>query len=208
MLARPRQPLAAAVAIAAFAAVLAVASAPANELEISEQGFTVAWHPLNFIFAGTTSSCDLTLAGSFHELEIQKAEEALVGSITGASIANCLNGGAATVLTGDLPWHLVYFEFEGALPNIESVTVGIAGVAIRFDPAGITPACLVASEAGEPFVAVAHLGEGGEARLLAADETASIDLDNGFLCDIAGDIQFSGTGVLEGDDGAIAIELV
>lgn len=183
----------------------AVGTASANELAVSEENFTIEWSPLNFIAGGTTTSCDVTLDGTFHELEIAKVEEALIGNITGASVANCLNGGAATVLTGDLPWHVVYYEFEGALPNIESVTLGLIGAAFRVDPAGITPACLAATEAGEPGVGIAALDEEGIASTLAADALASIDLDGGFICDIAGDSQFSGTGAV---DPPLTIELV
>lgn len=183
--------------VLASALSLAVSTASANTLGVNEQDFTIEWSPLNWIAAGTTSSCDVTLNGSFHEVAIEKVEEALLGVITGASIANCQEGAAATILTGDLPWHVVYFEFEGVLPNIEAIAVGISGIALRLDPAGIIPACLFATEAAEPFVGIAELEE-GVASTLTADETASIDLESRFLCDLAGDLEFSGAGVLAG----------
>jgi len=63
--------------------------------------------------------------------------------------------GTATVLRETLPWHIRYSGFEGALPEIRSITARIVNSSWRIgEPGGV--GCLARSTATEPSVVNFH----------------------------------------------------
>jgi hypothetical protein len=187
----------------------AVGTASARRLAVDDQDFDIRWAPLSFIAGGTTTTCNVTLLGSFHSLTIAKTAGLLIGFIDHAAVNSCNAGAGATVLTADLPWHVRYSSFAGILPNITSVTLHLVGAAFRVDPAGELPACLARTDATEPGRAIAELS-GTNVTGLTADRTQSIDLeDTSFACTIGGDAEFEGRGTVEDLAGnALNISLV
>ncbi len=182
--------------IASLALVAATPSAFARRLNIDDQDFQATWSPASFIAGGTTATCSVTLAGSFHSATQTKSIGSLIGYITSASAGSCSGGTAMTILAGTLPWHVSYGGFSGTLPTISAVTLNVIGSAIEFDPAGALPSCLFRSDAAEPFrlrLTVAN----GTISGLTFDPTASIDLEEDrFLGSIGGDIELEGVGAL------------
>lgn len=100
---------------------VAVGSACASRLSISETHFKIIYSPLSFIpsFGGTTR-CPVTLEGSFHSRTSSKVAGALAGFITSTTVGPC-EAGRARVDTETLPWHIQYTSFAGTLPNITSI---------------------------------------------------------------------------------------
>ena len=190
--------------MAALMLVSAHSAAGANNLSVSEQDFLITWNPLRWTAGGQTTSCPVILHGSFHASVMDKTAGSLDGHITAASVtdASCANG-RATVLTGDLPWHVQYDSFSNELPEIGGVTFRIIGIRAAYDPTGSLPACLWGADTADPLIAIAELEEGGRGTItgLRADETRTIDLGGGFICEIAGSMRKAGTGpVRAGDD--------
>jgi hypothetical protein len=180
---------------------LAVSSTSARNLRVTERSLRVVWMPIEFLAAGKTARCNLTLEGSFHYRTIVKREGALSGFITRAILNTC-SGGSATVLTNTLPWHLTYNGFTGTLPNITGVSISIIGVSFLARPEG-SIACLARSTAENPVRAIANIGAGGSVTGLRADETASIPLE-GFFCAFGGEASFRGTGTVSALGGGSA----
>ncbi len=186
------------VALAATALFVIASTATARRLAVDDQDFEVKWAPLRFIAGGTTTSCNVTLLGSFHSLTITKTIGSLIGYIDHASVNSCNAGAGATILAGTLPWHVTYGGFRGTLPTIESAILNLLGLALEIDLAGALPACLFRTDAAEPFRAIGSLNAGGQVTGLTADPTQSIDLeDDRFLCSIGGDGEFEATGLVE-----------
>ncbi len=176
----------------------AVGSASARRLAVDDQDFEVKWEPLRFIAGGTTTSCNVTLLGSFHSLTITKSIGSLIGYIDHASVNRCNEGAGATILAGTLPWHVTYGGFTGTLPTISSAILNLLGASFEVDPAGGLPPCLARTDAAEPGRGIGNLSAGGQVTGLQADVSQSIDLeDDRFLCAIGGDAEFEGTGLVE-----------
>ena len=124
--------------LAAMAATLVMAfattTASARNLSLSHGSlWRVVWTPLTFRNGNTTlAQCNVTLEGSFHYTTIAKVAEQLIGYITKAIVDNpgCPSG-RATVLTQNLPWHIRYRGFEGSLPSITGVRIGLVGARFR-----------------------------------------------------------------------------
>lgn len=139
------------------------AGAQARDLFISHGSlWREEWFPLSFRNGGTTiASCTVILEGSFHYAHISKASEALIGSITRASLTLCSTG-SATVLTESLPWHVCYRGFTGLLPSITGLKLGVVGMRFRIRENIFGIECLSTTEALHPAVTTALLepGEG------------------------------------------------
>lgn len=181
-------------------------AASANRLGVNERAFQLSWSALVFDFGGNPVSCSVTLAGSFHSTTLVKTLNSLIGSITSASLGECVGSGTATVLTATLPWHVTYGGFGGRLPRITLLLLNIVGASIQFRNNGIT--CLFSTSTGEPFRTISTLAS-GIALGTSADEGALIDLDGEFLCDLGGDGSFSGNAITTtGSGGALTFTLV
>jgi hypothetical protein len=141
---------------------LAVGTAHAGWLSISEREFDVRWREM--IFANNVNSatlrCAMTLLGTFHSSTIRKIRGLLGGAIdhvvlapepnaTPATRTPC-TGGAVTILTETLPWHLRYDSFSGALPRITLLKVQLINASFRsfLSTDGVT--CLTRTDAAEP----------------------------------------------------------
>lgn len=194
------------VGVAAALMLAAVAStASANRLATNETGITISWSRLSFSGGGSTIVCEVTLRGAFHSRTITKTLNSLIGTITAGTIGTCDGDGRATILTGTLPWHITYGGFGGRLPTITSATLNLIGASFQVSD-GIT--CLAATTTSEPGRGIASLS-GGNVTGLRADETALIDLQGGFLCELAGDSRFSGSAsVTTAGGGTLTITLV
>lgn len=128
---------------AAFILASAVGTASANRLSVDERNFRVTWTMLEFVAEGhETVLCAVTLEGSFHSNTIAKVEGSLIGHITRAIKGATCTGGAATILTATLPWHVTYESFGGILPNITEIDLLLVGASFRVHPNGDFAACL------------------------------------------------------------------
>jgi hypothetical protein len=202
--------------VAAFAALTMLAaltsSAFAGRLRTSEQNFRVDFRPLTFNAAGRTISCPITLTGRFASSTIAKEIVRNQGSITAvnpvtAGEPNPCTGGSITVLTETLPWEVRYASFAGTLPNISRIRLRLVGVRFQINAGGTV--CLAGTTAAEPSLGEINLAAGGVAQRLIADETAGIRLGGGFLCSLAGNSFFQGTGtVTNAAGGAITVTLI
>jgi hypothetical protein len=175
-------------------------NATAGKLSVSEQEFLGTWDDLDIVYdsTGTTLECNVTLGGSFHSRTFNKTSGSLVGSITRATVNTCVNGITATVLAADLPWHYRFNSFTGTLPNVTGVLLQIVNMGIRIAGPDIPP-CLFRTDATEPAGGTANVVF-GQLRTFTADPDFAIDLQGGFLCELAGDASLAGTGSLSSGD--------
>ncbi len=176
---------------------LAVGSASARNLRISNQNTRIVWSALRFIAGGRTVTCHVTLEGSFVEATASKVVGSLLGRVTRAAVNTC-TGGSATVLTATLPWHIVYRGFTGTLPRITLVQVGLLGASFEVQPSG-SLACLAATEANHPAVGnvVLEASGNGVVTELNALVEAEIPLrGGGGLCAFGGEGHFEGNGTV------------
>jgi len=172
---------------------MAVSSATAAHLSVSNQNFRTTWTSLRFSAGGSIVLCPVTLEGSFHSATIAKTAGLLIGYITRASVNGteppCV-GGTATVRTETLPWHIRYRSFTGTLPNISGVVVGLIGASFRVQPSG-SLACNATTEATHPAVGTINVNTTTHvAESLTPDPNARIPLESGF-CPFAGEGAFS-----------------
>jgi hypothetical protein len=158
--------------LAALTATLLMAAATsgaaARNISISHgELFTASWRQLRWTASGNVAAeCDVTLEGSFHYRTIFKVSESLVGYITRAAMNNCASG-SATVLTTNLPWHIRYQGFEGALPNITGIRFRLILGEVRIHERIFGTECLARSTSLEPTIGVARLTAGNERRLVS-----------------------------------------
>jgi hypothetical protein len=121
---------------AALVLAFSINSASANKLSVGQTAFRAVWTSLEFLVPlQPTVKCPVTFEGSFHSSTIHKVGNALIGYVTRASVGTCASGGA-TVLPTAIPWHIVYGDFLGTLPDITEVELGVTGAAIRVQPEG------------------------------------------------------------------------
>jgi hypothetical protein len=200
--------------LAAFTATallsLAVSSASARRLEISNTNFRIVWTSLEFIAPFTRVLCPVTLEGRFHSRTISKVSGQLIGYVTSAFVGSACTGGSGRALTETLPWHVQYLGFRGTLPIIEGgIRLILVGARFRIINGGGT-ACLAGTTQASPGGAIATPGAGGLIRTLRADESLRIPLEGGFSCAIAGSGTFQGTGevFLQGTTTRIFVRLV
>jgi hypothetical protein len=170
---------------------LAVSSANARRIELSNQTFRAVWASLEFTAAGNLIRCPVTLEGSFNSRTISKVCGQLVGRITAARVreASCV-GGTARALTETLPWHIQYLGFIGTLPNITGIREILVGARFQVITGGHT--CLAGTTQAHPGAGIAEV-VGGVASKLRAEEEAEIPLGGEFVCFFAGESHFGGT---------------
>jgi hypothetical protein len=106
--------------LAALALSAAFSTATARIFSFSNQNIRATWASLEFQSIEGNIRCPVTLEGSFHARTLAKVRGTLMGSITRAFVreTSC-NGGR--FLPKELPWHLTYESFVGALPDIASL---------------------------------------------------------------------------------------
>lgn len=140
----------------------AIAPASANRLSFSAswstRGWRGTWARVEFATETTTISCPVTLEGSFHNSTFAKTRSLLVGYVTDARVGQCPNWVSA-VLSANLPWHVQYEAFTGALPNISSVKLDIIGFEISLTQLSTT--CLMRSTEANPLVQTLGREAGG-----------------------------------------------
>jgi hypothetical protein len=126
---------------AALLMSLAVGSAAANRLSVSNRLIRVTWARLEVRSGAKILECPLTLEGSFHSQTIRKVRGALIGAVTrGIPKSESCTGGGLTILQEQLPWHLTYEAFTGTLPTITAITLLVGRIA--FQIAHFTLLCL------------------------------------------------------------------
>ena len=189
-----------------------VSGAAARNLRLSEGNFELIWDnalggpktKLKFISSRfATIQCKATLLGSLPST-ISKNTGTNQGTINHAELSEC-EGGAVTIRTETLPWHLRYRSFEGSLPRIRSVNIGLlrAGFRIR-EPGGLE--CEFQTEVNHPGVfIVGNSAEAPEIGLERSGEPESITLEKRntipfnsfeFLCDFStGSVELGGIGL-------------
>jgi len=194
-------------ALAAAAMMLTlVANASAGRLSVSEKEFEVNFRPLTFNAAGRVIRCPITLLGHFNENTIAK-RAATIGAIrhvepTTAGEPPC-TGGTITVLNETLPWRINYVSFSGTLPAITSIRLSLIGVAFKVRTSLAT--CLAGTTATAPAFGEVLVGTGGRVEGLRADERVGIPLGGGFVCELAGNSTFEGTGTVTNLPGTAPI---
>jgi hypothetical protein len=153
---------------AALAMAFAANSASARNLSIShDELVNASWRALRFSSSGSTvAECDVTLEGSFHYRTALKVRDSLLGYITRAIVNNCVNGGSATVLTTNLPWHIRYNGFEGALPNITGIRLRLILSEWQVKDRILGNTCLTRTTSTNPAEGSARLSLGNERRLV------------------------------------------
>jgi len=174
---------------------VAVSTASAGRLSVSNSRFRAVWSPLR-LDPGDVR-CNVTLEGSFHSGTIQKRVDALVGYVTRAIVAppaQCTNG-EATIVQENLPWHLRYRGFTGRLPRPSGVVLGLVKAKFRVHVNSLGATCEVETTPEKPAVGTVLLNEEGTVIGLRADELTSIPL--GGFCGIFGtEGAFTGTGAV------------
>jgi hypothetical protein len=189
---------------------LAVSSASANRLSLTNPRIRVTWTALRAIdeVGNTRVSCPVTIEGSFHSATIRKVEAALVGYITRAEVrsASC-SGGKANILNASLPWHMTYDKFEGVLPSITSIWLLLHNIA--FEVEVFFQRCLYQGNAENRARLRVEVTPTRQAPTLTIDEEIRLPRrSGGNLCAI--EIGFDGTGqvFLQGTVGRISVTLI
>ena len=192
-------------ALAAAAMMLTlVANASARSFQFSEQEFEILFRALSVQTSSNTITCPITLLGRFVERTIPKIIGTQIGAIRHALPLNGAEppctGGAITILNATLPWLILYEGFQGRLPAITRIRLSLVGVSFRVRTSnGI--GCLAGTTPRNPaFFELLVNSEVGANRGLVeginADPNAGIPLGGGFLCSLAGQVTFSGTGTV------------
>jgi hypothetical protein len=196
---------------AAFLLSMAVGSASARDLSVTNRDFRIVWRSLHLgSTSGISLDCPVTLEGRFHSSTIHKTIHALIGQITRATVVSrTCTGGTATVHQESLPWHVTYEGFSGILPRITLILVLLTGAKFSFTAAGST--CTSQTTVANPARGRIIVNEAtGEGRELEAEREARIPLRGGFACLIAGEGFFEGTArvTLLGNTTIISIRLI
>jgi len=130
-------------AVVAATALLGALTATASAARLSSSSQTIRTTFASMTFTGGfgTTTCALTLEGSFHARTITKTAGVLAGFITRAALGACATG-SATVLAATLPWHTRYASFSGTLPNITAINATISGAGWQIREAVFGVTCL------------------------------------------------------------------
>jgi hypothetical protein len=177
-------------AFAGLAATLllavAVGSANARTIRISNQTFRATWNPLRFFGVGTSleTRCPVTLEGSFHSATIAKVLRTLIGYVTAARSGTRSTGctrGSATVHQASLPWHITYEGFTGTLPNITRIRILLRGTEFEVEPEALGLRCNFGN-ATENAAGEINIGTRGEANSITADNTIRLRSHGEFGC--------------------------
>jgi len=163
---------------------VAVGTASAGRISLSNARFRMVWAPVILNFGDVR--CNLTLEGSFHSSTLQKRAEALIGYISRAIIAppaQCTNG-EITLAQETLPWHIRYRGYVGRLPRPAGVVMGFTNVSLRAHVNSLGATCEITTTSEKPFVGTAEADEEGGVTGFRADENSRIPLLG--LCGIFG----------------------
>jgi hypothetical protein len=195
---------------AALLLSMAVGSASARDLSITNRAYRIVWRELRLgSTGGVNIRCPVTIEGSFHSSTFHKTIHALIGHVTRATVVSrSCTGGTATVNQESLPWHVTYEGFSGILPRITLLFALLIGVKFRVTVLGIT--CTAQTTTTNPAKGRIIINEAtGAATELVPDETALIPL-TGAGCEFAGNGFFEGPGrvTLLGNTTVITIRLI
>jgi hypothetical protein len=183
-----------AVAILAAAVAVAVTSASAARLSFRTSTGTKAWRAtwsaMSFAGGFGTTSCTLTLEGSFHSSTFAKTRSSLVGFVTEARTGGCTTFNA-TLLRENLPWHVQYEAFSGILPNINTAALKIIGFEFRIAERAFGVACLFRSTEAAPLRETLTREAGGV--ITSATLGGSITTDCGIASTFGGSSTSFGT---------------
>ena len=189
---------------------LTSATANANRLSIDDTDFRIAWteaEDLNFNTGGLTFECSITLVGSFHSQTIRKVLRALIGSVARVTFGDC-DQGTLTLIRAP-PWHLTYEGFRGTLPNITGGRLLLRGQRFLISKPEVGANCVMPND--DNWAGTANL-EGGFSRSFSVEPTPTTPIDDlagSSLCDLAGTMTFSGTGIVDDNAGAgLGIRLI
>jgi len=124
---------------AALLMSLAVGSAQANRLSVSNKNWRAVWSRLVFTDENGNPlvTCPVTMEGSFHSATIRKVIGALIGYITRATAGRPCFGGTITINQTSLPWHITYEGFEGILPNIALIDLLLRNINFTVEVFGV-----------------------------------------------------------------------
>jgi len=167
----------------------AIGTASARNLSISNQNIRMTFNNIELIGEEiSTTSCHLTLEGSFHTRTLVKTPNTLVGLLTRVTTANCNH--PVRILT--LPWHIRYAGFSGTLPNITLIIAKAVGVAIDIEP-GVGFQCL--TEATLEFRAVRDTATRVLTGVTIPTQEVALGSGGGFGCPVStGSLSSNGTG--------------
>jgi hypothetical protein len=174
---------------AACALAVAVSTAAATRIELSNNTFRIVWAPITITEGALFTECPLTLEGTFHSRTFSKVSGQLLGFVTRAIINELACNGAATarVLEETLPWHVRYNSFTGTLPNITGINFQIIGLTIQ------SVTCVYRSTEMAPARVIYHIA-GGEVTNVQWDEASPIPKrEGGVMCPAA--LRFQGNGI-------------
>ncbi len=188
---RTRTRLGIAASLIALLLALSSMAASANRLSISSVRDRATWASFELTTSGFgTFKCEVIPMITFHRGTFTKTAGALVGTVLEVMIRNCTT--AQIVAIGEsLPWHVVFVNFTGTLPNITSVKFEIVGMGLEFESSGTR--CRLRTTTERPANVIFNVETGGRLSGIRLDETAAIPLEGGFLCTLAGEARLSGT---------------
>jgi hypothetical protein len=191
--------------VAGAAAVAGMATCPgvavADTIAISTTEFHLEFHPLTLtgIEGGSTFSieCHVTLDGRFEASTFSiRSGPIEVGTVERASIGPCDSGGVnVSFLTETLPWDIVWSDYTGTLPVIDSLEFEIRGLRLLFQVAPVFE-CLYRSTQATPAT-VTWAFSGGTLTERAMNEASPMALlanlsdEDFFRC--PGALELSGT---------------
>jgi hypothetical protein len=189
---------------------MAVGSASARNLSITNRDFRIVWRALHAGSTGGVSiDCPVTFEGRFHSSTIHKTVGALVGLITRSTVVGgSCTGGTATFNQEALPWHVRWDGFSGNLPAITLILLSLIGAKVSVTSAGQT--CTTQTSVANPGKARIIVETGGRGRELRVDERALIPMRTAFFCQFSGEGFDSGIGsvTLLGNSTTISIRLI
>lgn len=199
---------------AAVVLSMALTSASANRLSVTNKNFRLLWSSLELHSAAGVLLCPVTMEGSFHSQTIRKVVGALIGYVSRASVRGqqCTGveePGTATIAQESLPWHLRYRGFSGTLPRITLLFVGLINAKFQVNQGGFT--CTAQTSTANPGVGAVHVEPTtGALSSLDPDESAQIPLRGSFFCEIGGNGTFSGRATVRllGTNQLIFIRLI
>lgn len=196
-----------------LALALAVGGASGNRLSLSNRTFRITYVPLRFFGEGGLEAeirCPLTLEGSFHSMTIVKTPRLLVGFVTRAAFGatGSCTGGAATVLQASLPWHVTYLGFNGTLPRIAGVRLGIARTAYLLE-IGLGTTCLYEEQGVSQMDLTANVEASGAITGATMDNAIRLPLLRGtFGCPSEGGFEGTGSVTAQGSTTRITVRLI
>jgi hypothetical protein len=183
---------------AAIVLSLAVGTAGARRLEVSNQRFREIFTSLEIRNNLSRVLCPVTYMGSFHSRTFSKVNELLIGYLIRVQTAASCTGGSARALTETLPWHIRFLGFLGVLPRIDEIHWILIDARWRWaTPEGI--ACLFHTTVAHPGSEFVHVEAGGRATSVRADELVTIPVEG--LCALGETARLSGTGEVVAAEG-------